>query len=96
MNKPTWKNTFNGSLTRHGWIWVCHNVAQDCGYEYFIWNDRIYETKSANDTDLTIDDIEPSLTEEHVASVLKKFGGMQINISSKAAQNTILEAIFNG
>lgn len=91
MNKPTWKNTFNSELKYHGWIWVAYEAAQENGYEYFVWNERVYEVETGADTNI----LESDLTEEKIAEVLKKFGSMQINLASSAAQNAILEAILN-
>lgn len=42
----------------YGWITNCQQAAIDCGYPMFIWNNRIYETYTGQDTGKTVKDIE--------------------------------------
>jgi hypothetical protein len=37
----------NTSHIRYGWIKDVFDLAQETGYPYFVWNDRVYESKEA-------------------------------------------------
>ena len=42
----TWKEVFDTSKKMYGHIDCAHEVIVKTGYEYFVWNENVYETKS--------------------------------------------------
>lgn len=46
--KPTWKNTLN--TRAYASLRDLHNAAKMMDYPYFVFNDKVYHTKTGNDT----------------------------------------------
>jgi len=41
----------------YGWIDNCRQAAINCGYPWFLWNDRVHDSYSGADTGKTVKDI---------------------------------------
>lgn len=46
MNQPEWKDIFNASHKRWGWIEDACNAAKVAGYKYLSWNGCVIEANS--------------------------------------------------
>ncbi len=58
--KPTWKNTLSSENIQTGFF-KFGNMAKDLGYLFFMWNDRVYLTEDKEETEFTIEDLEPKV-----------------------------------
>lgn len=55
--KLSWRDVFNTSHTRWGYITYGHEAAAKAEYPYFLWSGRIYYMKTGLGTGLTEDDV---------------------------------------
>ncbi len=53
----SWKNVFNSQLKHYQSESVVRQKAQKCGYSYYIWKGRVYETISGEDSGCSVEDI---------------------------------------
>lgn len=53
----SWENVLNSTHKWWGHISYFQDFAEQSGYKWFEWNQRIYTTKDCKDTGLTIKDI---------------------------------------
>ena len=42
----SWKDVFDTTKKIYGHIDCAYNVVIQTGYEYFVWNENVYETKT--------------------------------------------------
>lgn len=56
-NEVTWKKVFNSQLNHYHSESIVRQKAQKCGYPYYTWNGRVYETLSSSDTGYSVEDL---------------------------------------
>lgn len=53
-----WENILNSNHSHFDIELVVKRIAMKCGYPYYLWNGRVYETISGEDTNVTEQDLE--------------------------------------